>query len=231
MNPLWTSFQLLILAVLLGATLLGAWAVVRLAPMTKARRRSLEQWFPILQLGAVLGFLVVGVQGLFGEPAYRALAGLLILLFGLWLARHTWLDMWHGAFLRASGHVKVGDTIVVAPYRGRVTSLGPRVLRLETDEGADAIIPYSRLVDQAILRNPRVDGAHRYTFEVEASSSSWTPDRLRNVVLLHHWSTPSKPPVVQSLGPDRFTVTVFALLPEHAPVIERDLLRAVEASP
>ncbi len=230
MNPLWSSVQLVGLASLLAVLLFAAWAVVRLAPMTKARRRSLEQWFPILQLVAGLGFLVVGVQWLFVEPAYRALAGLTILLFGLWIARHTWLDAWHGAFLRASGHLKVGDYVVVEPYRGRIQALGPRVARLETADGADAIIPYSRLADQPILRNPRVDGAHRYTFEVDVSTASWTADRLRQVALMHHWSTPSKPPVVQSIGADRFAVTVFALLPGHASEIERDLRRALEQS-
>jgi len=229
MNALiWTFVQLVGLAAVIAGALLGAWALVRLAPMTKARRRSLEQWFPILQLTAVLGFLVAGAQGLFSDPTYRALAVLSILLFGLWLARHTWLDMWHGAFLRASGHVKIGDFLVIEPHRGRVRWLGPRVLTLETEDGSDAIIPYSRLASEAMVRGPRVDGAHRYHFVVEVPSNAWTPDRLRQLVLMHHWSTPSKPPEVVSLGPDRFGVTVYALLPQRVADIERDLRRAVD---
>lgn len=232
MTPLvWTSVQLLGLACLLAAAVLGAWAIVRLAPMTKARRRSLEQWFPILQLAAVLGFLLAGAQGLFSDATWRAAAVLLILLFGLWLARHTWMDMWHGAFLRASGHVKVGDFVVVEPFRGRVRALGPRVLTLETDDGSDAIIPYSRLASEPLLRTPRVDGSHRYTFEVEAPSASWTPERLRQVVLVSHWSTPSRLPEVSPVGPERFAVTVFALLPRHAADIERAVRRAVDQAP
>ncbi|MEN0067168.1 MAG: mechanosensitive ion channel domain-containing protein [Myxococcota bacterium] len=228
MNALiWTLVQLFGLALALITVLLGAWALVRLAPMTQARRRSLEQWFPILQLISILGFLVLGVQGLFSEPAYRALAVLLILFFGLWLARYTWMDLWHGAFLRAGGHVKVGDTITVEPWQGRVSRLGPRVLTIETQDGSDAIIPYSRLAARTIVRTPRVDGAHRYTFEVDVPSTDWTPQRLQRVALMHHWSTPSKPPEVKSVAADRFAVTVFALLPQHAADIERDVVKAV----
>lgn len=228
MNPLvWTVIQLFGLASLMGVVLLGAWALVRLAPMKQARRRYLEQWFPVLQLTVVLGFLVVGVQGLFAEPAYRALGVLLILVFGLWLARHTWMDLWHGAFLRAGGHVKIGDQIEVEPWKGRVIALGPRVLTLENLEGADAIIPYSRLADRTFVRSPRVDGAHRYTFEIEVPSANWTPERLRHLGLVHHWSTPSKPPEVTSVRPDHYAITVFALLPQHAADIERDVRRAV----
>lgn len=225
---LWTLLQLMGLAVLMAVAVLGAWAVIRLAPMTKARRRSLEQWFPILQLGAVLSFLVLGAQGLFSDPTYRAVSALLTLVFGLWLARSTWLDLWHGAFLRASGHVKVDDHVAVGPWEGRVQRLGPRVLTLETADGTDAIVPYSRLANRTIVRRPRIDGAHRYAFEVAVPDASWTSERLRHLALMHHWSTPSKPPHVESAAPDRFVVTVFALMPQHAAEIERDVVRAVE---
>jgi len=227
----WTAVQLTGLAVLIAVTLLGAWALVRLAPMTTARRRSLEQWFPILQLTGVLGFMVAGAQGLFQDPTYRALAVLAILLFGLWLARHTWLDMWHGAFLRSSGHLKIGDFVVIESHQGRVQGLGPRVLTLHTDDGTDAIIPYSRLATQAMLRSSRVDGAHRHTFEIEAPSAGVTPDRLRQLVLMHHWSTPSRPAEIVSVGPDRFAMTIYALHPMHVVDIENDLRGAVERAP
>lgn len=216
----WSVLRLLVWAAVLVVTVQGLRFVLKVAPMSAARRRSLEQAFPMVELLVAAIYLLWSVQTLFrGYPALAAAAVLGVLFGGLWLARHALMDLVTGVFLRTSGSVAKGDRVQVEGVDGSVTWLGTRSLGVETRSGDEALIPYSRLAGQAVLRTPRVDGAYRHTFRISSEQAPQV-DRIRQLAMLSHWSSVARPPVVVIGEGGDHEVTVFALEAERGPEIE-----------
>ncbi len=220
----WTFARLLGLALGLLLFVRGLRFGLQIAPMSSARRRSLEQAFPMVELIVSILYLVAGVQLLFErQPKLASLAVLGFLFGGLWLARIALMALLTGVFLRTNGSLVRGDWIQVEAIEGHVTWLGTRALSVKTSEGDVAMIPYSRLSGQAMVRTPRIDGAHRHAFRLEgplASSDGPAAERIRHLAWLCHWSSPAREPLVRSEGEGGYEVTVFALEPDRGLQIE-----------
>lgn len=204
-------FAILVLAV--GAF---RWSI-RLLPLSSHTRTMLTGSLPLVEMvfGAV--YLLVAVERIFrGSPLFGGLALVGVMLFGLWLGGETLRDVLAGVLIRTGGSVGVGDRVRFGGLEGRVTALGYRVLTLDLGAGDESQIPYSQLSRTAILRTPHVFGAHRHSFHLPAGTDA---EKVRQTVLLCHWSSVSKPPVIEA-SDDGLEVTVFALDPEQGPVVE-----------
>lgn len=215
---LWLLARLLVYALVLLLIVRGLRLALQVAPMNAARRRALLQGFPLVELLVSAVFVLTAVRELFeGWPQGVALLG--IVFGGLWLARHALMDIITGVLLRTGGNVALGDRVRLEGLEGRVTRLGTRVLAVETHGGDEALVPYSLLSRQAVIRTPLVHGSHRYTFRL-LGEDAVEPDEVRRLVLLCHWSAVARPPVIE-LGPDgTCEVTVFAIAPDRGPDIE-----------
>ncbi|MBX2799431.1 MAG: mechanosensitive ion channel family protein [Myxococcales bacterium] len=230
---LWTFAQLIALALLFLILVRGLRFVLRLWPMAASRRRGIEQAFPMVELLMVLLYVVSAVQLLFRQlPQLGAIAVLGILFGGMWIGRHALMDLLTGVFLRTSGSVAKGDRVQIDGLDGHVTWVGSQALGIETASGDEALVPYSRLAGKAVVRTPRVDGAHRHTFLLEGGnggSEGPAADRIRQLALLCHWSSVGRPPVVTVTEGGDHEVTVFALQPERGPDIEAFVRKALGA--
>lgn len=220
----WLFAKLLGLALSLILLVRGLRIGLQIAPMSNARRRSLEQAFPMVELIVSVLYLVAGVQLLFeGDPALASIAVLGILFGGLWLSRIALMDLLTGVFLRTNGSLVRGDWIQIDQIEGRVAWLGTRSLSVRTSGGDVALIPYSRLSGRSVVRTPRIDGAHRHTFRLQGVPSG--PDgpaaeRIRHLAWLCHWSSAAQAPSVRPCEEDTYEVTVFALDPDRKLQIE-----------
>lgn len=220
----WGTFaRVLALALVLLFVLRALRFALSITPMSAARRHNLEQAMPVLEVTVGAIYLVAAVREFFSsQPAVATVGTLGVVFGGLWLSRHAMMDFLTGVFLRSSGSVGIGDRVQLDGIQGNVTRLGNQFLALETREGDEALIPYSRLARQSVVRTPLVDGAFRHTFEVrrpEAMTPREAADELRRLALLCHWSSVSRPPIVDPRGDD-LAVTVFALDRERGADIE-----------
>ena len=219
-----TFLRLIGWALVLILIVRGLRLLLQLAPMSSARRRSFEQALPMVELLVGSIYLLSAVQILFaGQPLLGAVAVLGVVFGGLWLARHALMDLMTGVFLRASGSVARGDRVRVDGIDGQVSWLGTRSLAVETVDGDEALVPYSRLAGQAVVRTPRIDGAHRHTFRVpavEGAGAGAGADRIRQLAMLCHWSSVARPPVVRATEDGNHEVTVFALAASRGSEVE-----------
>lgn len=216
----WVLARLVLWAGLLVLTAQGLRLLLKITPMSAARRRSLEQAFPMLELLMAVVYFVSAVQSLFrGHPTLAAVGVLGVLFGGLWLSRYALMDVVTGVFLRTGGSVAKGDRVRVDGIDGNVTWLGTRSLAIEMHGGEEALIPYSRLAGQSVLRTPRIDGAYRYTFRLEAGQTP-SADRVRQLAMLCHWSSVARAPVVAVNEDGEHEVTVFALQADRGGEIE-----------
>jgi len=192
------------------------WAI-RLLPVASRTRTALADAVPLLEIGLSGVFVLVAVERIFrGSPLFAGIAVVGVFFFGLWLGGDTLRDVIAGVLLRTSGSVCVGDLVRLDGLEGRVSALGQRVLTLELSGGDESLIPYSKLARTAIVRTPHVFGAHRHSFHLPAGTDA---ERVRQTVLLCHWSSVSRQPVIEPRD-DGLDVTVFALEPDHGVTVE-----------
>ncbi len=220
----WDTFaRVLVLALVLLLVLRGLRIALRHAPVSPEQRANLEQAMPLLEVTVGAIYLVAAVREFFSsQPTAATFSTIGVVFGGLWLSRNAMMDFLTGVFLRSSGSVVVGDRVQLDGIQGRVTRLGNQLLALETSEGDEVLIPYSRLARKSVVRTPLVDGAFRHTFEIprpESLSARDGADRVRRLALLCHWSSVARPPIIDTRGAD-FAVTVFALDAERGPDIE-----------
>ncbi len=236
---LWRLAELVVVALVVAGGLRGLRLILQLAPMPAARRRSLEQALPVVDLLVWAVYAVLAVQ--FALPGPLAGVAVLGLLFGgVWLGRHALGDLVTGVFLRASGSVGRGDWVRIerpgearegpSGVEGEVTQVTGRGLVLETRDSEQVLVPYSQVVRRSLLRTPRTDGRVRHSFRIPAGASNAPgSDRLRQLAMLCHWSSVARPPVVSVNDDGEHEVTVFALEPGRGPEIEAFVRKALRS--
>jgi len=152
-----------------------------------------------------------------------------------WVSWFAIRDFINGVVIRSGLLIRVGDHIRISDaVSGRLRRLGYRTLAIDTDDGKEAIIPYSLLSRQSIVRTPVVDGVCRHAFKVAVEPTIGVVDTIstiRTAALTHHWASLARDPVVEVSGDTMCSVTVFALTNERSIEIEEAIRGALaEAS-
>jgi len=236
-----SSFDLLMLLAGAGALaliLLAVRGVLEILPLAKATRDGARRVLPMVAGGATLLYALFAVSVLLAsQPMVAALATVLVLggfVIVSWSALH---DLANGIFLKAGESCQVGDHVRIEDLHGRIIHMGLRVLVLETSDGDEALIPYSRIAKDRLLRTPAVEGVTPHVFRIAVDEEASPADlkaRVRRSAMLVHWSAVSRPPEV-ILGDGHLEVTVYAVDPDRGPDIEaavrRDLRRAHTGPP
>lgn len=225
------SIDLLLLlagAVALAAVLFAVRAVLELLPLAKATRDAARRALPLVTGVAALFYALVAVSVLFAsQPTVAAIASVLVLggfVIVSWNALH---DLANGVFLKAGDVCQVGDHVRIDGLHGRIIQMRLRVLVLETSDGDEALIPYSRIAKDRLLRTPAVEGVTPHVFRLRMDDDDSPADvktRVRRSAMLVHWSAISRPPEV-IFGDGHLEVTVYAIDPDRGPDIEAAVRR------
>jgi small-conductance mechanosensitive channel len=229
MNAAQQGLGLLVLLVggivLVGILSLAGYAL-RLVPMTRSRREWVGRFAPII--AALAGFLYVLF---FARQAFRESPESLPFVMALVLSgcgAASWFairDYLAGVFLKAGRVLQVGDHVQIGDVKGRVGRLGYRVASLETGQGDEAIVPFSRIARESILRTPVLEGMALHVFRLESPAGVDVAEvrrAIRHGALLCHWSSIVREPEIESLEGGQVEVTVFS--------IDRDRVSDVESA-
>ncbi len=232
------SFDLVFLvggAAGLGVLLLALRSGVELIPVTRTRRDALRRSLPVVAGALALIYGVAAVRVLFSDqPAFAALGTALVLVGFVVLAFGPLRDVVSGVVLKAGRVCERGDHVRIDDLHGRILEMGLRVLVLETSDGEEAVIPYSRVARDRVLRTSGQDSVSPHVFRVRAPTSmslAETKALVRRRALLVHWSAVSRLPELVATD-EGFEVTVYAIDADHGPDIEAEVRRALaEAEP
>ncbi len=221
----WGLVVFFILAITLFLFIRGARHLLSLSRINRSRRDTIERVWPVAEGLLWLFFIVSGLPLIFVDsPSYTPFVVGIFIVGLVWFARAAVGDFVDGVFLRASQAIKVGDQVTVEGQRGAVRKLGYRALTLETRDGDEVAIPYSRMSRDTIIREAHFEGAARHPFHVhrpDGLSAARAHGLILRAAMDCHWSSVAQAPRVD-LGPDgRLEVTVFALDAERGPDIER----------
>ncbi|MEZ4265987.1 MAG: mechanosensitive ion channel family protein [Myxococcota bacterium] len=223
--------------VLLGALLLallrGLRHLQRWLRLTEASRARLDRVQPVAELSVVVLYVLTAAPLVFKEePSLSpwALAALALAVLAVsWLAIRDCVD---GLFLRAAGLCRPGDHISTGAIRGRVVSVGYRVVHVLTVDGQEAIVPYSRVTRDGLTRRPPGTACHRHVFEVDLPPtlpSGAATRRIQAAALGHHYASIARPPEIEPGPQSTLTVTIHVLAPAHAPDVESQVRAALQA--
>jgi small-conductance mechanosensitive channel len=220
------AFDLVILALfgaLLAALLWAAHWGVSLLPTSKERRSQISRATPVIATVVALGYVLLAARTLFrSHPAYSPLVLALVVAGFVGAAWPSMRDFLAGVALRSSRVCQTGDYVRIGDVTGRITSMGYRVLSIETTGGDEAIIPYASIARDAVIRTRSLGGVCPHRFRIKAPPKLAFADareRIAEAAMLCHWSAFVREPEITP-DADELDITVFALDSAHGPEIE-----------
>jgi small-conductance mechanosensitive channel len=229
-KPAFQFATVIVVGALLAFCLRTLGTLVQALPQRQGRRQALSRAIPVVGALVWATFAWAGFGWLIGRASQ--IHGAALLALSALVATAAWgplRDYVAGVVLKAGRVVQVGDHVHVGDVSGKVQTLGRRTLTLETTQGEEAIVPFSRVSADAVLRVPVVDGASLHEFNI-AAPEGLSVREVREAIQMHAlnccWSSLVREPELRSLGQGRFEVTVFALDKDYASDIEMAVRRA-----
>ena len=218
----------------LALAVAGARASIALLPVARSTRAALLRGLPVVAALATLVYALVAVDRLLAHhPTVAAVAMVLVLGAFVVASWNALRDIAAGVFLKAGDVCQVGDHVRLDDLHGRIQRLGLRVLVLETSDGDEALIPYSRVARDRLLRTPAFEGATPHVFRLpleEGISPAQLKAQVRRSAMLQHWSAVSRAPEIAIEG-DELEVTVYSVDPDRGPDIEAAVKLALLQAP
>jgi small-conductance mechanosensitive channel len=209
---------------------------LRRLPLSKPRQALVARVRVLVEAAVVAIYVVWAVGRVLGGHPLSAAAVLVLLVVALLAV--AWVpmrDVVAGLLLKASELCVPGDVIQVGDVKGLVRGLGARVIAIETADGGQAFVPYSRISREMLLRKPATDGIFAHAFELYLAPGAAlrvadARDVVRRAALLSHWHSAVREPRVEPGEAGALAVTVFAIAPGQGHRVEADLRRALEAA-
>jgi hypothetical protein len=212
------------------ALLMGMGKLSSLVAMTQQRRQWLERARPVVGVLLGLPYVLFALRFALRDHGQLQWAGWFAIALALSVA--AWFairDFVAGVVLKAGRVCSEGDLVRLGDHEGRVLDMGLRSLTLETSSGDEAVVPYSLLTKEALIRTPAVQGLALHVFRVatqKPEAVSATRQAIIEAAMCAHWSSVVRTPEVRPLGNDVYEVTVYALDGDHGPDIEAAVVKA-----
>ena len=201
--------------------------------LTRERRATIQRAMPAVEALAYLVYALSALPLVLDDhPEVTAIALSAVFATIIAVSWFALRDFTAGVFVKSGQLCTVGDYVRFGAIEGRVIRLDLRTLAIETRTGDEAIIPYSQLSGQSLVRTPIPDGAFRHAFAVAAPpglAASAAEETIRRHALCSHWSSIAREPQVERTPDGALQVTVFALSPQRGPDIEAAVRAALGA--
>lgn len=220
LNLLW----LLLVGLLLVAFLAALRGALALVPLNRKRHNLVEGAIPLIASLTGFAYLLYSLRLLFGDqPQYLPLVlGLatVMVIGASWFAVR---DLISGVLLKSGRVCKVGDRIRIADVDGVIQHMGLRLMAIESESGGVALVPYSKIASESVIRAPSRGSVLPHVFQVKVPPSitmSQARSALRMAISQCHWASLVREPELTVLSEKTYEVTVFSIAVERSAEIE-----------
>lgn len=184
----------------------GLWCfklLIRRLPVKRSYKITINRYLPVLEGLIWLGFMPWGIKLLI-EDSYWTSIGLIsivmivLMMLSWFLAR----DYLAGIILKSEGSLNLNDWIKIKKIKGKVVSMGYRLLVLETEVGETVTIPYSNISGEVSIKpNPSEKvKSHAFKLVIPKDDNFRNARSLVMTTLLNApWSSLKKKPQVKLL--------------------------------
>ncbi|MCB9726878.1 MAG: mechanosensitive ion channel [Deltaproteobacteria bacterium] len=186
----------------------------RRGPLAGRRLLTLAE----LAISAAL-LVVVGRWLSHAGPVWSRALGLGLFLAAVAASWFVLRDYAAGLALRATDALRPGDTLRAAGVEGRVRRVGRLWLILETRDGVEVRLPWTRVSAEPIERSAArsQDAKHRFQLVVPPGLDPGLAQAIaREAILSSHAAHPTREPEIALAGPDLLEIDVTALVPTGA---------------
>jgi len=231
-NAVVDVLTLVLLAGVLFLMLRGLGWALRVLPASRRRAELIERLWPAVAAVFVVVYLLVAANVLMGDaPGVAPFTGVIVL--GVFVGLSWWVlrDTVSGVFLRAGRTFREGDYVKIGDVEGHVERLGWRAMYVVTQDGNEAIVPYSVAARASVVRTPEQEQATPHIFEIPLSDGQTVAsvkDTVRRAALLSHWSSIVREPELRLDGEDKLEVTIFTLDAERGYEVEAAIRAALK---
>jgi small-conductance mechanosensitive channel len=202
----------------------------RVLPAPARVRESLRRFAPILGLTVLVAYVASGVAWLLARQNQFATVLLCLVAVLVVFAWAPLYDLICGVAFRFGQWCHEGDMVKVGDIEGRVVSIGMRSIVIQTRQGDEAVVPYSRVTRHTLRRTQSVSGAHVHAFVIEApagaSFSALKQDVIR-AAMRCHWASVVHPSKVERREGDTIEVSIYALDADHSLEVEAAVRAAI----
>ncbi len=192
-------------------------------PVPMRIRQALQRFAPVLGLTVLVAYVASGLALLLTrEPEFAAvlLSLVAVLVVFAWAPLY---DLIGGVAFRFGGLCREGDQVRVGDVEGSVLEIGMRSLVVQTRQGDEAVVPYSKITRETLRRTQSLSGAHVHAFVIEAPEKTDFSTLKRDLIqaaLRCHWASVVHAPKVELREGGAIEVSVYALDADHAPIVE-----------
>lgn len=210
-------------AAVLVAVLWLAEQATALLPLSSRQREAASRRFPLLRAALLTLYALLAVPSLFADfegmmaPSFLLALGLVVAIY--WRVLREGVA---GIALRAEGSCRIDARVRIGQLEGRIIGLGPRALRLETQEGEIALVPYTEASRAAVVETQRSEQPVAHAFRLPRDPRAQVAEQtasIRRAALRCHWAAVARPPAVV-LKTGELEVTVYAIDAAHGPDVE-----------
>jgi len=224
--------EMLALAAVVFLILKAVGVGLRLLTKEASAQARVRRIMSTVEAVALLVFLVFAVSQVFtGDKNWSPAAELVLAVV---IAASAWFalrDLAAGFIIRAGDTLRPGDKFAAGDVKGTVQRLGYRVLVLESEQGEEVFVPYSRVQSATVTRAPRSFGAFGHAFSLrlpEGMSAAEGARAIKRAALMCHWHSPVKEVQLDPGRDGSFMVRVFALHPLYGAEIEAEVRAAIK---
>lgn len=204
----WTVILAFIILILLRA---ARFFIPVILPKKNNRNRVIK-YFPVFELLIWMFYSIWSIQFFIKNNQFFAFFEMVIfLLSGVLIFWLVLRDYFSGLLFRLENKLQKGDTIQLKHLSGTITELGNRKIEIETTHGKKALIPYSSIFSDIIIKDDNVEMISSHQFRVQLNNLQDTDQFLeltKRKIMALPWSSLKKTPTLHIISENNNRITV-----------------------
>jgi len=194
-------------------------------------REWIHQYFSLFELFIWVVFTLWFLPYLMHRNLYAgySLAFILMAIF-IWVSLYGLRNLIAGFIFRSNNGLKIGEHIQIGEYKGSIVKMAYRSIILDSANGDLISLPYSKIVNQALIKISSTELRHSHSFNLETAKAKNIQKLTNEIIskaLMHpRYSLTESPKVelVQELDDKMlFSVKIFAIENKYLSIIEEYL--------
>jgi len=213
--------------------------IIPVIPVKLSYRKLMIRLMPLVEIFFWLIFFIWSIQFFWNNNQLYAIELSIILsVFIVWISWFALRDFIAGAMFKANREFSENEHIVIDDNEGKIIEMKSRYLILETEEGENIYIPYSKIIGKKIVKSYPAESLMGHSFTIEIKMKGYTDEQefkssVKSFILSLPWASLTKDPQVSPSGntdPENpvYHITVYTPVKEYFSKIENEVRKRFE---
>ncbi|MCD4737003.1 MAG: mechanosensitive ion channel [Bacteroidales bacterium] len=213
--------------------------IIPLIPVKLSSRKLLVRLMPLVEMFIWLIFFIWSIQFFWNNNQLYAIElSIILAVFIVWISWFSLRDFIAGAMFKANREFSENEHIVIEDNEGKIIGMKSRYLILETEEGENIYIPYSRIIGKKIVKSYPAESLMGHSFTIEIKTYGHADEQIfkssiKSFILSLPWASITKDPQINpsgitDSGNPIYNITVYTPVKEYFSKIENEVRNRFE---